>query len=217
MKQRHNISVKETGGPSEKLLTNGTIHHVFRMRKFCCDPARNYIRLALKIRLGNITKYSKIHEILPCNIKPLLTSSDRNIIDFSNVQHSSHLKSTSVYFASNIIMALMRKMCGLKVAIRTTLKANNCQGADVERALQNRQIRVCAFNLQSVLHTACCNLSVFYCKMRLNCYFWNEASGNNVAIKHASCVYVYIKSTDCNDMPIIFCSDNCYSQNKNKF
>ncbi|KAJ8890344.1 hypothetical protein PR048_009852 [Dryococelus australis] len=35
------------GGTNENPLANGSIHHVFRMRKFRGDPAGNYIQLAL--------------------------------------------------------------------------------------------------------------------------------------------------------------------------
>ncbi|KAJ8892989.1 hypothetical protein PR048_005570 [Dryococelus australis] len=165
-----------------------------------------------------------------CSIKYELYGK-RHTQVFNNEFNLGSFTPTSVYFASNIIMPLMRKMCGWKGHNKRKQISRDLKRADVERALQNRQIRVCDLNLHSVLHTACCDLSVFYYKRRLKvhnftifdnalkkgyCYFWNEASGNKVAIEHASFVYEYIISTDCNNRSIILYSDNCSSQNKNK-
>lgn len=51
-----------------------------------------------------------------------------------------------------------------------------------------------------------------------NCYVWDECNGNRGANEIGSCVLHYIENltnTPCKD--IIFWSDNCAGQNKNKF
>ncbi|KAJ8884957.1 hypothetical protein PR048_011153 [Dryococelus australis] len=97
-------------------------------------------------------------------------------------------------------MPVMRKTNPLK----NKQISREMKRADVEIALENSQIRVCEFDLQSVLQTRCGELSVFYYKRRLNvynftifdnaskkvyCYIGNEASGNKGAIEIAPCVY----------------------------
>ncbi|KAJ8878921.1 hypothetical protein PR048_019524 [Dryococelus australis] len=81
-----------------------------------------------------------------------------------------HLKRTSVYFAYNIIMPVMRKRCIWKYHIKNKHISREMKRADVEMALKNSQIRVCDFDLQSVLQTPCGELSVSYYKRRLNVY-----------------------------------------------
>lgn len=53
------------------------------------------------------------------------------------------------------------------------------------------------------------------------CYFWNETQGNKGAIEIGSCVFDYLKSISENNadrtLNIIFYSDNCNGQNKNKY
>lgn len=89
---------------------------------------------------------------------------------------------------------------------------------------------VACFDLQAVLPTPCGDVSAFYYKCRLNCfnfiifeigtkrslcYFWHEAVASRGANKIATCLFSYISTLPPNT-DIIFYSDNCIGQNKNK-
>ena len=94
-------------------------------------------------------------------------------------------------------------------------------------------VAVVVYDLQAVFPLPKGEISVFYYKSKLNvynltmfdiqrktckCYLWDECNGNRGANEIGSCVLSYIESvndTDCKD--IIFWSDNCAGQNKNKF
>lgn len=93
---------------------------------------------------------------------------------------------------------------------------------------------VCTYDLQAVLPCPIGNSSAFFYKSRLNCYnftisnskykettcfFWHEGLGNRGAIEIGSCVYSYLvevakKYPGCD---VIFYSDNCCGQQKNRF
>ena len=89
------------------------------------------------------------------------------------------------------------------------------------------------YDLQAVFQLPKGEISVFYYKSKLNvynftmfdiqrktcnCYVWDECNENRGANEIGSCVLHYIENltnTPCKD--IIFWSDNCAGQNKNKF
>ncbi|CAG5045303.1 unnamed protein product [Parnassius apollo] len=52
-----------------------------------------------------------------------------------------------------------------------------------------------------------------------NCYFWHEGLGNRGAIEIGSCVFKFLKETAERyaNSNIIFYSDNCCGQQKNRF
>lgn len=102
---------------------------------------------------------------------------------------------------------------------------------DIARAKDDPQITVACFDLQAVLPTPCGDVSTFYYKCRLNCfnftifeiaskkghcYFWHEAIANRGANEIATCLLDYLSSF-CVNKDVIFYSDNCVGQNKNKF
>lgn len=101
---------------------------------------------------------------------------------------------------------------------------------DAERADEN--IGVCCFDLQAVLTTpsgevnsffykrrlATYNFTIFDIKQKLGlCYLWHEGLAKRGANEIGSCLYNYLCSNDCKSEHIIFYSDNCVGQNKNKF
>jgi len=49
------------------------------------------------------------------------------------------------------------------------------------------------------------------------CFVWNEEQANRGTIEMASCLWKYRNEVNSIDIPIIFYSDNCAGQNKNKF
>lgn len=102
---------------------------------------------------------------------------------------------------------------------------------DIARAKNDPQVTVACFDLQAVLPTPCGDISTFYYKCRLNCfnftifemvskngycYFWHEAIANRGANEIATCLLDYLSSF-CVNKDVIFYSDNCVGQNKNKF
>lgn len=93
---------------------------------------------------------------------------------------------------------------------------------------------VCTYDLQAVLPCPVGNSSAFFYKSRLNCYnftisnakqrettcfFWHEGLGNRGSTEIGSCVYLYLVDV-ANKYPgcdLIFYSDNCCGQQKNRF
>ncbi|CAH2098128.1 unnamed protein product [Euphydryas editha] len=95
---------------------------------------------------------------------------------------------------------------------------------------------VAVYDLQAVLQIPKGQISLFFYKSRINClnftisdlrakdvicYFWDETEGKRGAVEIGSCILEYIKSqVDQNpnkEIDIIFYSDNCGGQQKNKF
>ena len=102
---------------------------------------------------------------------------------------------------------------------------------DIARATENPSIIVACYDLQAVLPTPCGDISTYYFKCRLNClnftifeilskngfcYFWHEAIARRGANEIASCLLDYLQY-NCTEKDVIFYSDNCVGQNKNKF
>lgn len=89
---------------------------------------------------------------------------------------------------------------------------------------------VCCFDLQAVLITPRGEVSQFYYKRRLasynftvyniknnqgTCFFWHEGISKSGSNKIGSCLHLFLQNKEGKD--IIFCSDNCGGQNKNKY
>ncbi|KAK4885146.1 hypothetical protein RN001_001417 [Aquatica leii] len=85
-------------------------------------------------------------------------------------------------------------------------------------------------NLQSVLPTPCGDVNFFYYKRKLatynftifdvknkegHCYLWHEGIAKRGANEIYSCVYKFISKNE--NENLVFYSDNCVGQNKNKF
>ena len=95
-------------------------------------------------------------------------------------------------------------------------------------------VTVAVFDLQAVFQLPKGEVSAFYYKSKLNvhnftiydiqkktcrCYVWDESHGHRGANEIGSCILRYLEKyvvgSNCKD--IIFWSDNCAGQNKNKF
>lgn len=92
---------------------------------------------------------------------------------------------------------------------------------------------VAVYDLQAVMQIPKGDVSVFYYKSKLNvlnftiydlhdnsceCYVWDEANGNRGVNELGSCILKYLeKKATMKDAEIIFYSDNCVGQQKNKF
>lgn len=102
---------------------------------------------------------------------------------------------------------------------------------DVDEARKNPSILVACYDLQAVLPTPCGEVSSFYYRSRLNtfnftiydisnksgnCYLWHEGVGLRGANELGSCILQFLKS-ECQGKEVIFYSDNCCGQNKNKY
>ena len=92
---------------------------------------------------------------------------------------------------------------------------------------------VAVYDLQAVMQLPKGDVSVFYYKSKLNvlnftiydiktnkcdCFLWDESNGHRGVNELGTCVLQYIKSiTESGKKDIIFYSDNCAGQQKNKF
>ena len=98
----------------------------------------------------------------------------------------------------------------------------------------NNDAVVAVYDLQAVLQLPKGDISLFYYKSKLNvlnltiydiktnkceCYVWDETNGNRGVNEIGSCVLDYISEINENrtEKEIIFWSDNCAGQQKNKF
>lgn len=100
----------------------------------------------------------------------------------------------------------------------------------------NDNLNVAVYDLQAVLPVPKGPASMFYYKTKLNCYnftisdlhaknvdcyFWTELDGNRGANEIGSCVLQYlqdlVEKNAGNDLHVVFYSDNCSGQQKNKY
>lgn len=111
-----------------------------------------------------------------------------------------------------------------------------------DRKKVNKNNRVAVYDLEAVLQCPKGDTSSFYYKSKLNCYnltitelankdtnlgyenvhcyFWTECDAKRGAIEIGSCVWEYLKTLseqDDEEKEVIFYSDNCAGQNKNKY
>lgn len=104
------------------------------------------------------------------------------------------------------------------------------KASDVEKSKSGKFSVVC-YDLQAVLTVPNGDISVFYYKRKLNClnltfydvttkqgycFLWHEGLANRGANEIGSCVFRYL-TDHCKEQGVIFYSDNCVGQNKNKF
>ncbi|EZA58416.1 hypothetical protein X777_01373 [Ooceraea biroi] len=102
--------------------------------------------------------------------------------------------------------------------------------ADKEKS----DVVVAVYDLQAVMQLPKGNVSVFYYKSKLNvfnftiydlktntcdCFVWDEANGHRGVNELGTCILQYLRkiSISKHDVEIIFYSDNCAGQQKNKF
>ncbi|CAG9812894.1 unnamed protein product [Phaedon cochleariae] len=106
-----------------------------------------------------------------------------------------------------------------------------------EKKLDKENIKsngiVAVYDLQAVMPIPKGDVSVFFCKSKLNvlnftiydlqtnnceCYVWDESNGHRGVNELGSCVQKYLqKKATITDCEVIFYSDNCLGQQKNKF
>ena len=102
---------------------------------------------------------------------------------------------------------------------------------DKKLAIDNDKILLSVFDLQAVTPLPNGNVSSFYYKSKLNvfnftaynivdktgyCYMWHEGEARRGANEIATCIFKYIEEYGIGKQ-ILFYSDNCSAQNKNKF
>lgn len=101
-----------------------------------------------------------------------------------------------------------------------------------EDAKSGENVQLLCFDLQAVLTTPCGEISSFFYKRRLatynftlydikqkigHCFFWHEGIAKRGSNEIGSCIYSFLNSEACTSENIIFYSDNCSGQNKNKY
>lgn len=126
----------------------------------------------------------------------------------------------------------------------THLEEKNCSRLEKmnDRMKVNKNFRVAVYDLEAVLQCPKGDTSSFYYKSKLNCYnltvteltgsdcndayknvhcyFWSESDAKRGAIEIGSCIWAYLKALsdeDDDEKEVIFYSDNCCGQNKNKY
>lgn len=114
--------------------------------------------------------------------------------------------------------------------LKNKAKSREEKQQDVAKSKEYNNIVVACFDLQAVLPTPCGDISTFFYKCRLNCfnftifeitsrngfcYFWHEAIAMRGANEIATCLFDYLSTLPANK-DVIFYSDNCVGQNKNK-
>lgn len=98
---------------------------------------------------------------------------------------------------------------------------------------ENANALVAVYDLQAVFQLPKGNVSVFYYKSKLNvlnftiydiktnecsCYVWDESNGHRGINELGTCILQYLKKTAASGIKdVIFYSDNCAGQQKNKF
>lgn len=111
-----------------------------------------------------------------------------------------------------------------------------------DRKRVNENVKVAVYDLQAVLQCPRGTTSSFYYRSKLNCfnftvtelknekskqaydnvhsYFWTESDAKRGAIEIGSCIWDYLKRLSeegSEEKEVIFYSDNCCGQNKNKY
>lgn len=133
---------------------------------------------------------------------------------------------------------------GLEEQYNTHLKEKTYSRDDKknDRIRIEKNLRVAVYDLQAVMQCPRGNSSGFYYKSKLNCfnltvtelkkkdskvayenvhcYVWTESDAKRGALEIGSCIWEYLKSLceeDDEEKEVIFYSDNCCGQNKNKY
>lgn len=113
-------------------------------------------------------------------------------------------------------------------------KEKNLSRIEKEKDKNNKNILVAVYDLQAVFQCPKGDVSVFYYKSKLNvlnltiynlqnnsveCYVWDESNANRGVNEIATCVYKYLEkiSATAENLDVVFYSDNCAGQQKNKF
>jgi len=103
-----------------------------------------------------------------------------------------------------------------------------------EKQLDNDKsyLILAVYDLQAVMPLPKGDVSIFYYRSKLNvlnftiyvmqkniadCYVWDESNGHRGVNELGTCVLKYLEKSDKNEGDVIFYSDNCPGQNKNKF
>ncbi|KAL4707280.1 hypothetical protein ACJJTC_019818 [Scirpophaga incertulas] len=109
-----------------------------------------------------------------------------------------------------------------------------CRGekkVDIELCQTDERKVICCFDMQAVLQTPAGNDSLFFYKRRLNvynctvyditkktahCYLWDETLGGKGCDEVGTCILQFLKEF-CSGKHVLFYTDNCSAQNKNKY
>lgn len=124
---------------------------------------------------------------------------------------------------------------GLQATYDTHQKEKRLSRLEKERDknVTEPHVLIAVYDLQTVVQLPKGNVSLFYYKCKLNvlnftihdisnkisdCYVWDESNGNRGVNELGSCVFDYLTNvSDAGKTEIVFYSDNCAGQQKNKF
>lgn len=171
------------------------------------------------------------------NIEPVSQKIYRKIFDSEyNIGFHHPLKDQCDYcvaFKNFSSEDKVKKQAEYDDHIQNKEKARENKDQDKKKTFTESDLAVCCFDLEEVFLTPNSFNSSLYFKRRLNsfnftiydfgtkdgfCYIWNEAIGGRGGCEIATCVYNFIElKAKEGKKSFIFYSDNCVSQNKNRF
>ncbi|CAH2092428.1 unnamed protein product [Euphydryas editha] len=114
------------------------------------------------------------------------------------------------------------------------IKEKQLSRIEKEKDKNNKDIFVAVYDLQAVFQCPKGDISVFYYKSKLNVlnltiynirtnevesYVWDESNANRGVNEIGTCIFNYLNaiSETAEDLDVVFYSDNCAGQQKNKF
>ncbi|KAJ8931321.1 hypothetical protein NQ314_015776 [Rhamnusium bicolor] len=118
----------------------------------------------------------------------------------------------------------------IKERFEKHIKEKELSRIEKSKDVESDEIEVYCYDLQSVLPTPSGDVNSFYYKKKLAtynftiydvknkkgyCYLWHEGTAKRGANEICSCVFKFITNNE--NENLIFYSDNCVGQNKNKF
>lgn len=115
---------------------------------------------------------------------------------------------------------------------RNKILARESKSKDKEVAKLNKALKVFTFDMQSVLSSPCLNVSCLYYARKFStynstfydmengegyCFVWNESQGNRGSDEVGTTIYKLLSMQKPSVTDIIFYSDCCGGQNRNRF
>lgn len=112
------------------------------------------------------------------------------------------------------------------------IQARESKENDKKRSKADKSYHAATFDLQAILSTPCSLVSQIFYKRKLNCYnlsvyslgdgkascfVWNESDAERGSCEIATCLTLYIKALPPSVKHVVFFSDTCAGQNRNKF
>lgn len=231
--RRGNYSKRETISPliKNKIIAHINSFHRIESHYLRAQTTREYIDGSLTLaQMYRFYKKEQEDEGLPiakqCTYEHIFNTKF-NISFFQPKKDQCSLCET---FKNSTTVEKLKIQQDYQKHIKNKTRSREEKARDVLKANESPSVIVSCFDLQAVLPTPCGDISTFFYKCRLNCfnftifeiaskrgfcYFWHEAIAHRGANEISTCLLDYL-SRECVGKDVIFYSDNCVGQNKNK-